>query len=146
MAAEGQKAKTIASAIEIAHPVNLSKELRTLDVMNGVVCEVTDEQILEEKALVGRYGYGCEPASAASVAGLRQLLERGIVDKDARVVCILTGHQLKDPDATVRYHTGMLPPTEQPKHKAPWGTHANRPIQVADDLDEICRVIEEHTR
>ncbi len=145
MKAAGRKAKTIASAIEIAHPVNLSKELRTLDAMNGVVCEVTDEQILEEKALIGRYGYGCEPASAASVAGLRQLLEQGVVDRDARVVCILTGHALKDPDATVRYHTGLEPPEGVPKQREPWGRSANRPIRVPDDLDAICRVIEEHS-
>jgi threonine synthase len=144
MDAKGQKAKTIASAIEIARPVNLSKELRTLDAMNGVVCEVTDEQILEEKALIGKYGYGCEPASAASLAGLRQMMEKKIVDRDARVVCILTGHPLKDPDATVRYHTGIEPPTAPPSQRDPWGTHANRPIKVPDDLDAICRVIEEH--
>jgi threonine synthase len=144
MDAKGQKAKTIASAIEIARPVNLSKELRTLDAMNGVVCEVTDEQILEEKALIGKYGYGCEPASAASLAGLRQMIEKGAVDRDARVVCILTGHPLKDPDATVRYHTGLEPPTTPPTQRDPWGKHANRPIKVPDDLDAICKVIEEH--
>ncbi|HVP09996.1 MAG TPA: threonine synthase [Phycisphaerae bacterium] len=144
MDAKGQKAKTIASAIEIARPVNLSKELRTLDAMNGVVCEVTDEQILEEKALIGKYGYGCEPASAASLAGLRQMIEKGTLDRDARVVCILTGHPLKDPDATVRYHTGLEPTTSPPTHREPWGKHANRPIKVPDDLDAICRVIEEH--
>jgi threonine synthase len=144
MDAKGQKAKTIASAIEIARPVNLSKELRTLDGMNGAVCEVTDEQILEEKALIGKYGYGCEPASAASLAGLRQMMDKGVVDRDARVVCILTGHPLKDPDATVRYHTGLEPPTTPPTQHEPWGKHANRPIKVPDDLDAICRVIEEH--
>jgi threonine synthase len=144
MDAAGTKAKTIASAIEIARPVNLSKELRTLDAMNGIVVQVTDEEILEEKALVGKYGYGCEPASAASLAGLRQCLAQGIVDRDARVVCILTGHALKDPDATVRYHTGLEPPTGQPTRRDPWGRHANRPIQVPDDLEAICQVIEEH--
>ncbi len=144
MDAAGQKAKTIASAIEIARPVNLSKELRTLDAMNGIVVQVTDEEILEEKALIGKYGYGCEPASAASLAGLRQCLAQGIVDRDARVVCILTGHALKDPDATVRYHTGLEPPSGPPVRRDPWGRHANRPIRVPDDLDAICRVIEQH--
>jgi threonine synthase len=144
MDAKGIKAKTIASAIEIARPVNLSKELRTLDAMDGIVVQVTDEEILEEKALVGKYGYGCEPASAASLAGLRQCLAQGIVDRDARVVCILTGHPLKDPDATVRYHTGLEPSTAPPTRRDPWGKHANRPIPVPDDLDAICKVIEEH--
>ncbi|MFH1419444.1 MAG: threonine synthase [Planctomycetota bacterium] len=141
---QGIKAKTIASAIEIARPVNLSKELRTLDAMDGVVCEVSDEEILEEKALIGKYGYGCEPASAASLAGLRQLLGKGVVDRDARVVCILTGHPLKDPDATVGYHTGLKPSGTPPTKTEPWGKHANQPIQVPDDLDAICEVIEAH--
>lgn len=145
MDAQGLKAKTIASAIEIARPVNLSKELRTLDAMKGVVCQVTDEEILEEKALIGKYGYGCEPASAASLAGLRQMVEKGVVDRDARVVCILTGHPLKDPDATVGYHTGLKPTGSPPIKTEPWGRNANKPIQVADDLDEICKVIEAHS-
>jgi threonine synthase len=71
----GRKASTIATAIEIARPVNLPKALRALDVMNGVVCEASDDEILDAKAAVGRCGFGCEPASAASVAGLRKLLD-----------------------------------------------------------------------
>src|SRR5690606_29038592 len=67
--AAGAHAKTIASAIEIGRPVNLPKALRALEVMDGVVRQVDDETILEHKAMVGRMGFGCEPASAASVAG-----------------------------------------------------------------------------
>lgn len=132
-------AKTIASAIEIGRPVNLPKALRALEVMNGVVREVDDQTILEHKALVGRYGFGCEPASAASVAGARQLIEEGVIGKDERVVCILTGHQLKDPDATVRYHTGIdvKAVQDQAPREEPTGKLANRPIPVADDLDAI---------
>ena len=81
---------TVASAIEISRPVNLPKALRALDVMNGVVREVTDEDILEHKALVGRYGFGCEPASAASVAGLRQLFAKAHL---ARRACRLHPHR-----------------------------------------------------
>ncbi len=65
---------TVASAIEISRPVNLPKALRALDAMNGVTLEVSDEEILEHRAMVARWGFGCEPASAASVAGLHQLL------------------------------------------------------------------------
>jgi threonine synthase len=144
MTQRGVKASTVASAIEIARPVNLPKALRSLEAMNGVVCEVTDEQILDEKALVGRCGFGCEPASAASVAGLRQLLSAGVIDKDATVVCILTGHALKDPDATVGYHMGAMAIGDEKADKARRAVrHANTPIRVADDIDEICRVIEE---
>lgn len=135
---------TIASAIEISRPVNLPKALRALDVMNGVVREVTDEDILEHKALVGRYGFGCEPASAASVAGLRQLIGEQLISPDDRVVCILTGHELKDPDATVMYHTGInMKKVTPPEPLPPTGKCANTPKKVADDLAAICAALGE---
>ncbi len=137
------KATTIASAIEIGHPVNLPKALRALDIMNGVVRQVDDETIMEHKALVGRYGFGCEPASAASVAGAHLLVEEGVIDRDARVVCILTGHELKDPDATVKYHTGvdMKAVQDNAPRSTPTGRLANRPIPVLDDLKAIIEAI-----
>ena len=67
--------------------------------------DATDQEILDAKAKVGAGGLGCEPASAASVAGARKLRKEGIIAPSDRVVCILTGHQLKDPTATVAYHT-----------------------------------------
>ncbi|MFW6059510.1 MAG: threonine synthase [Phycisphaeraceae bacterium] len=141
--AAGAHAQTVASAIEIGRPVNLSKALRALDVMDGVVREVDDETILEHKALVGRYGFGCEPASAASVAGARLLREEGVIGAGERVVCILTGHQLKDPDATVKYHTGVDTKAAQASapRVEPKGRLANRPIPVADDLEAIVEAI-----
>src|SRR5947209_15969553 len=99
------RASTIASAIEINHPVNLAKALRSLERCGGVVREATDQEILDAKAKVGAGGFGCEPASAASVAGARKLRQEGIIGADERVVCILTGHQLKDPTATIAYHS-----------------------------------------
>ena len=138
----GFKPHTVASAIEISRPVNLPKALRALDIMKGVVREVSDEEILEHKALVGRYGFGCEPASGASVAGLHLLLKEGVIHPDDSVVCILTGHELKDPDATVRYHTGIdMKATEPPPPQPVRGRYANPPIKVADDLDAICKVL-----
>jgi threonine synthase len=111
--------------------VNLSKALRSLDAMNGVVRQVGDEEILDGKALVGAYGYGCEPASGASVAGLRQMLADGTISASDRVVCILTGHALKDPNVTVEYHT---------KHGAGRNReYANPPICCAADIAEIER-------
>ena len=100
-----RRASTIASAIEINRPVNLHKCLRALECCDGVVREVTDQEILDAKAKVGAGGLGCEPASAASVAGAKLLREEGVIAPSERVVCILTGHQLKDPTATVAYHT-----------------------------------------
>ena len=71
MDAQQRRASTIASAIEINRPVNLTKCLRALEWCNGVVREVTDQEILDAKAQVGAGGLGCEPASAASVAGVK---------------------------------------------------------------------------
>src|SRR5262249_24614561 len=78
MALKQAKAKTVASAIEINRPVNLPKALRTLEENDGVVREVTDEEILDAKALVGSNGLGCEPASAAAVAGAKKLREESL--------------------------------------------------------------------
>jgi threonine synthase len=133
------QAKTIASAIEIGRPVNLPKALRSLDVMNGVVREVSDEEILEARAIVGRYGFGCEPASGASVAGLQKLLAEQVISPSDSVVCILTGHELKDPNATVKYHTGidMKGAQDTAPRSEPHGKLSNRPVPVADTLEAI---------
>lgn len=138
-----RRAQTIASAIEIGDPVNLPKALRALEVMNGVVRQVDDETIMEHKAMVGRFGFGCEPASAASVAGAHLLVNEGVIGRDESVVCILTGHELKDPDATVMYHTGIDMKSIQDKapQKTPTGRMANRPVPVPDDLEAIIAAI-----
>ncbi len=142
--AERMRASTIASAIEINRPVNLPKALRALEHCNGVVAEVSDQEIMDAKAKVGAGGLGCEPASAASVAGARKLCQEGVIGKDQRVVCILTGHQLKDPNATVAYHS-----TDQKTFDEVLGhrgvrraSFANRAVQVPNDLNEIIRAIE----
>ena len=144
MDADKRRASTIASAIEINRPVNLTKCLRALDVCNGVVREQTDQEILDAKAQVGAGGLGCEPASAASVAGARLLVQEGVIGPDESVVCILTGHQLKDPDATVGYHT-----TDQEMFNKILGSRgvkraafANRAVAVGNNLDEIVRAIQ----
>jgi threonine synthase len=138
------KADTIASAIEINRPVNLKKCLRALDFCDGVVRRVTDQEILDAKAQVGAGGIGCEPASAASVAGAKLLREEGLIAPSDRVVCILTGHQLKDPTATVAYHT-----TDQEKFNEVLGSRgvsrasfANRAIAVPNELEAIVRAIQ----
>ena len=140
-----KRASTIASAIEINRPVNLDKCLRALDVCGpGVVREVTDQEILDAKAQVGAGGLGCEPASAASVAGAKLLVSQGVIGPDERVVCILTGHQLKDPTATVAYHT-----TDQEKFNEVLGSRgvkraafANRAVTVPNEIDEIIKAIQ----
>ncbi|MCK4752107.1 MAG: threonine synthase [Planctomycetes bacterium] len=120
---------TCASAIEISRPVNLKKCLRAIDVCDGIVRAVTDEEICDAKAIIGKYGLGCEPASAATIAGLKHLRAEGVVGADERVACVLTGHLLKDPNVTVDYH------------KESQGPFSNPPIEVANDLDEIIKLI-----
>lgn len=121
---------TCASAIEISRPVNLKKCLRAIEICNGVVRAVTDEQILDAKAVIGKFGLGCEPASAASIAGLKLLIEQGIVASDERIACVLTGHALKDPNVTVNYH------------KQKQGPFSNPPIEAPNDFSKIIKLIE----
>ena len=120
---------TCASAIEISRPVNLKKCLRAIDICNGVVRAVPDEEIVDAKAIIGRHGLGCEPASAASIAGLKHLRAEGVIGPAEQVACVLTGHPLKDPNVTVNYH------------KEKQGQFSNPPIEVANDLDEIIKLI-----
>jgi threonine synthase len=142
--ASHRRADTLASAIEINRPVNLPKALRALDRCNGVVRAVPDAEILDAKAQIGAGGLGCEPASAASVAGLRQLVREGVISKDERVVCVLTGHVLKDPDETVAYHSA-----DQATFDAKLGrrgvkqvSFANRAVRVPNELAAIVKAIE----
>lgn len=143
---DGKRADTIASAIEINRPVNLNKCLRALDVMDGVVREVDDQQILDAKAQVGAGGFGCEPASAASVAGTKMLRSEGVIAPSDRVVCILTGHELKDPTATVAYHTSDKELFEETlgSRGVTQARFANHAIPVANDLAAIIQAIREN--
>src|SRR5205823_2991880 len=92
---------------------------------------VTDDEILEAKAVVDRAGIGCEPASAAAIAGTRRLARDGVIKSAERVVAILTGHVLKDPASVTHYH--------QERDPAP--LHANRPIEIDPHLEEVERVM-----
>ena len=90
--------KTEATAIRIGNPVNWKRALSAMRLTNGICESVSDEQIFEAKAALAKDGVGCEPASAASLAGLRKLVAAKKVERGADVVAILTGHQLKDPE------------------------------------------------
>ena len=143
---EDRRADTIASAIEINRPVNLTKCLRALDFCNGVVEKVSEQEILDAKAQIGANGFGCEPASAASVAGAKRLIASGTIGPDERVVCILTGHQLKDPNATVAYHG-----TDRAFYEKVLGARgvattvfANRPVSVENDVEKIIALLKEN--
>jgi threonine synthase len=122
-------ADTIASAIKIGAPVSWRKSLRGIAALDGVVTEVSDQEIMDAKALVDGAGIGAEPASCATVAGIRRLVAEGIIAPDAEVVGVLTGHLLKDPDAAVGYHTSKL--------EGIASNLANAPAKAPAELDAI---------
>lgn len=92
-------AETIASAIRIGDPVSWDRAVQAIRDTNGVVEEVTDAEIMSAKREIDRMGIGCEPASAATLAGVHKLRAAGVMREGERIVCVLTGHVLKDPEA-----------------------------------------------
>jgi threonine synthase len=126
--------ETLATAIKIGDPVSWTKALHEVETSHGVVERVTEQEIADAKAVIGRCGIGCEPASAATLAGLRKLTSAGVVPRNADVVAVLTGNVLKDPDYIYHYHTGNL--------KAPDGTlvvpnFGNQPAILPNNLEKI---------
>jgi threonine synthase len=105
---EPMSADTMATAIRIGNPASWKKALRVLRATGGEVEQVTELEIAESKAEIGADGIGCEPASAVTLAGLKKLRQRGFVKSGETVVLILTGHLLKDPDFTIKFHRGEL--------------------------------------
>ncbi len=101
-------AETIATAIKIGNPVSYPKAVRTIRWADGVVEQVSDQEIMDAKALIDRQGIGCEPASACSLIGVRKLVDKGVIKSSETVVGILTGHILKDADSVIQYHNGTL--------------------------------------
>jgi threonine synthase len=140
---QDERAATLASAIEINRPVNLVKALRALEVCDGVVRSVSDQEIVDCRARIAAAGFGCEPASGATLAGVLRLREEGVIAAGDRVVCILTGHQLKDPDLTMAYHSGDPVLAAKNLHTAgvvatPF---ANPPIVVDNDESAIVQAL-----
>ena len=125
------RAETVATAIRIGDPASYERAVRSIRDTNGVVIAVSDAEILDAKAVVDASGVGCEPASAASVAGARQLVSRGMIRRSDTVVAVLTGHVLKDPGILLEYHRDTDPPP----------AFANRPIEIDADLAAVERVI-----
>jgi L-threonine synthase (EC 4.2.3.1) len=114
--------ETVATAIRIGAPVSYLKALRAIYESDGYAESVTDEEILSaQKLLARREGIGVEPASAASIAGLIKLVDEGVVDRGERVVCVVTGHVLKDPDTAIKAST--------------------EPVEVEPDINQLRSII-----
>ena len=101
-------AETMATAIRIGHPASWKKALRVIRESEGVVEQVSEVEIALAKSEIGAEGIGCEPASAVTLAGLKKLVKQGWVQPNESVVLILTGHPLKDPEFTLKFHRGDL--------------------------------------
>lgn len=130
--------ETLATAIRIGDPVSWPKAIREVEQSGGYVEKVSEQEIADAKAVIGRCGIGCEPASAATLAGIRKLTAAGIIPRSADVVAVLTGHVLKDPDYIYKYHTSQL---KTPAGSAISPTHANSPLVVPNDAGRIAAVL-----
>jgi threonine synthase len=121
--------QTLASAIKIGAPVSWKKAWRAVRETEGYVITVSEQEIADAKAMIGRDGIGCEPASATTVAGICKLVADGWIKKDESVVAVLTGHLLKDTDYVINYHAQTLkaPQSDDRIH----GTFANSIMRVA---------------
>jgi threonine synthase len=122
------EARTVATAIRIGDPASLFRAAQAIRETRGVVAQVSDREILEAKAVVDAAGIGCEPASAAAVAGTRQLRSRGVIRPGDGVVAVLTGHLLKDPQAAIEYHAGAA-------------ARANPPVAIQSSVAAVARVL-----
>ena len=131
--------KTLATAIKIGDPVSWPKALHEVSSTDGVVEKVSEQEIADAKAIVGRCGIGCEPASSATLAGIRKLTKARVIRSNEDAVAVLTGNVLKDPDYIYRYHTGQLQDPEGLRLKSNFG---NAPVVVPNDPDAIARILE----
>jgi threonine synthase len=132
------KPETLATAIRIGDPVSWPKAVRELDASDGVTEKVTEQEIADAKAVIGRCGIGCEPASAATLAGIRKLTLAGVMRHDSDVVAVLTGNVLKDPGYIHQYHTGVL---ASPTGGLIAPTFGNPPVVLRNDADQIAEFL-----
>ena len=132
--------ETIATAIKIGNPVSWKKAMRGIEWSNGIVEQVSEQEIMDAKAWVDAVGIGAEPASCCSIAGAKKLVEKGVIHPDELVIGILTGHLLKDPEAVIRYHMGDL------KSLGIESRYANAPIRIEPTLDAVKEALYEVRR
>ena len=130
---------TLATAIKIGDPVSWPKAFQEIEVSKGVVEKVSEQEIADAKAIIGRCGIGCEPASAATLAGITKLTAAGVIKESDDVIAVLTGNVLKDPDYIYQYHTGQLKDPEGRNIDSRFG---DKPIVAPNDADAIARILE----
>lgn len=131
--------ETLATAIRIGDPVSWPKARFEIENAQGTVVAASEQEIADAKAIIGRCGIGCEPASAASLAGLKKLTAAGTIPAGSDVVCILTGHLLKDPDYVYHYHTNQLKAPGDVKIASTFG---NAPVLMPNDAAKIAAFLD----
>jgi threonine synthase len=135
--------ETLASAIKIGAPVSWQKAWRAVHWTNGRVLSVSESEIADAKAIIGRDGIGCEPASATTVAGIKKLVADGSIKDGETVIAVLTGHLLKDPDYVTKYHLGKLfAKAEGEGERRIEGRFANQPKNVKATRDALMKALE----
>ncbi|MGC2637005.1 MAG: threonine synthase [Acidobacteriaceae bacterium] len=141
---EPVKAHTRASAIRIGNPASWRKAVRVIRDTGGWVEQVSEAEIAVAKAEIGAEGIGCEPASAVTLAGLKKLVAQGSIGKSESVVLLLTGHTLKDPDYTIRYHRGeLLTEAESAGFAAELSATQRNTIELDASAEDVLRALEQ---
>jgi len=141
------QADTLATAIRIGNPASWKKAQKVLKATGGEVEEVSEIEIALAKAEIGADGVGCEPASAVTLAGLKKLVKRGFVKSNESVVLILTGHVLKDPEFTLKFHRGdLFTGTPDEKHAAMLGAQQRAPLVLDATVDAVSGVLDKFDR
>ena len=135
-------ADTMATAIRIGNPASWKKALRVVRESNGTVEQVSEIEIALAKAEIGAEGIGCEPASAVTLAGLKKLVKQGFVKPNELVVLILTGHVLKDPEYTLKFHRGDLFTGSQFEKESTVLTNQQRsPVTLEPSADAVIELL-----
>ena len=140
---EPMTADTQATAIRIGNPASWKKAQRVLEATCGEVEQVTEVEIAAAKAEIGADGIGCEPASAVTLAGLKKLRRSGFIKPGESVVLILTGHLLKDPDFTIKFHRGDLFAGTPEQSRSAAARHLQRaPVELDANLSSVIAALE----
>jgi threonine synthase len=138
------QAETMATAIRIGQPASWKKAVRVLEATGGTVEQVSEIEIAQAKAEIGAEGIGCEPASAVTLAGLKKLVKQGFVKASESVVLILTGHLLKDPDFTLKFHRGdLFADTKHGQEAGALAAQQRAPIVLDASADAVLKTLDQ---
>jgi len=137
------QAETMATAIQIGNPASWKKALRILEATGGTVEQVSEVELASAKAAIGADGVGCEPASAVTLAGLKKMVKAGFVKTNETVVLVLTGHVLKDPEFTLKFHRGELFAGTAAEYNAALKAQQRAPVILDATADAVLKALEQ---